>query len=72
MRTDSERIAAIETEVMNIKAALLGNGQPGKISEIEKRILYLENFRYWVMGLGVGAGIACGLGMKALLEAVIR
>ncbi len=65
-RTDSERIAVIETTVVELKHNLLGNGQPGQIqvlhrrvSDISDRVSDLENWKWWVLG---GAGVIGALG----------
>lgn len=77
-RTDSEQITAIAAEVAVIKSTvisldkrLFGNGQPGHIESIYKRLAKLENWRWWVVGVAVGAGMfAGGVGHK-LLEKMI-
>jgi hypothetical protein len=78
-RTDSERIASIETSVVNIEKRLFGNGQPGDIGMIHeritlqgKRIAKLENWRWWVVGVAVGAGVVGGAGLHKIVEAIAR
>lgn len=74
-RTDSERIVAIETTVTDIKHRLLGNGQPGEIDHLHerinahgRRISKIENWRWWLMGIGLGIGMAGGASVAKLLE----
>ena len=47
--TVSERLAVIEEMVWEMKDTLLGNGQPGKLAEFERRVARLE---HWRSGLG--------------------
>jgi hypothetical protein len=70
--SDSDRLAVIERVVLDMEKRLFGNGQPGVIDQLNKRVLSLENFRWWVLGLGVGTGVACGFGISKMLEAMIR
>jgi len=53
-RTDSERLAAIEGVVVRLERQLFGNGQPGVISTLGKRVSSLE----WYLALAVGGGAA--------------
>lgn len=41
-----ERLATVETHLYG----LVGNGQPGKISDIEDDIKELQRFKYWLLG----------------------
>jgi hypothetical protein len=67
-KTDSERLVAIETTVRRIDLNLFGaDGNEGKLGIFDKRITKLENWRWWVMGVAVGAGgIIGGLIGKAI------
>ena len=60
MRTDSERIAVIEVTVLDLKKELFGNGQPGELEIIRRRVIALEKWRWWVGGAAVGAGTFLG------------
>jgi len=78
-QADKERLARVETTLMNIDKRLFGNGQPGhidqihtRISESNKRIASLENWRWWVMGLGIGTGLGLGFISAHALEAMVR
>lgn len=61
-----ERIGRIEEKVSEMHRALLGNGQPGKIRQIEDDLEHLKNYRahlegrlrgaYWLAGLVFAAG----------------
>ena len=70
MRTDSERLAVVETIVKDLHHTLLGNGQPGKIEQHERRIAKLENWRWWVLGILFGLGVALGAGGQHIIEAM--
>ena len=74
-RTDSERLAAIETSLNNIEKRLFdniekrlfGNGQPGELEQLHerinahgKRVSSLENWRWWLTGVAVGVGTLLG------------
>lgn len=73
-RTDTERLAVIEEIVSDIKHRLFGNGQPGeleflhgRVSKVDVRVDRLENWQWWVMGIGLGVGVAGGaVGVKVL------
>lgn len=67
-----ERLARIETMVEEIYHRLFGNGQPGELDRLNSRVGKLENWRWWVMGIAVGAGIACGYGLNGLLQALAK
>jgi hypothetical protein len=81
-RTDSERLAVIsersaviESTLLDVKRQLFGNGQPGQIqllhsrvSTVDKRVDLLENWKWWVVGAGVGAGTALGYILRVLGE----
>lgn len=77
-RTDTERLVAIETTVNDIKLRLLGNGQPGEIDKLHaringigKRVMKLENWRWWVVGIAVGLGVAMGVGLRDISEKLV-
>lgn len=66
-RTDSERIAIIETIVIDLKQQLLGNGQKGhietlhlRISNVDKRVDILDNWRWLVTGAATVIGMMAG------------
>lgn len=78
-KTDSERIAVIETTVTDIKQRLFGNGQPGeldhlhtRVSSVGNRVAKLENWRWWVVGIAVGLGVALGGTARAIAEALLK
>jgi len=78
-KSDSERLAVIESMVTALVKRLLGNGQPGEIEQLAtridghgKRLSSLENWRGWVIGLVVGAAVASGFGLSRLLETIAR
>ena len=52
-RTDSERLAVIESAVLKLSRDLFGNGQPGVIKAMSKRIGKLET--YLAIAIGGGA-----------------
>ena len=54
-------VAEINTTTKEMKAVLLGNGQPGKIKEIEKDIRGLHRVK-WV-GLGIFLTLGSGVGV---------
>lgn len=41
----------------SLEHKLLGNGQPGILKEFHDRITHLENWRYWLAGAAISAGI---------------
>lgn len=49
-------VALIRQTVERMDMRLFGNGQKGEISGMKARILHLENWRYWVVGIAVGVG----------------
>ncbi len=72
-RSDSERLMAIETTVRDIKARLFGDdGEGGRLGSYEERITKLENWRWWVVGIAVGLGMAVGGAGKQLLAAILK
>lgn len=54
--TDKDRLMRIEVTVGQLHNHLLGNGQPGEIDRIKKRIAALEKFRYLLGGALVAIG----------------
>ena len=71
-RTDSERLASMETTLDDIKHRLFGNGRPGHIDGIYNRLSKLENWRWWVVGIAVGAGVVLGGYGHAAIEAMTK
>ena len=66
-RSDSERIAIIETVVLQMEKQLFGNGQPGqidilheRIGDISKRVVHLENWKWWLSGMAFAVGSMLG------------
>ena len=55
-RTDHDMIVKTETTVLDMKLQLIGNGQPGRISIIEKRVGRLEFY----LAIAIGAGTIIG------------
>lgn len=60
MDVSDERISRIESRLERMEAMLerlehdlLGNGQPGAISLLSKRLTVLEAFRWQVLGAGI-------------------
>lgn len=51
-RATGERLASLE----NSMHFLCGNGQPGKIADIEGDVKKLQQWRWYVVGISVGAG----------------
>lgn len=52
---DAERdelLIRLETIVTNMDHRLFGNGQPGVVKEHEDRLKVVENFRYYLLGIG--------------------
>lgn len=49
-RESGERISALETDMH----ALIGNGQPGRVSHLEKAVSQLSQWRWWVLGCTAG------------------
>jgi hypothetical protein len=78
-RSDSERIAIIETIVKNLEHRLLGNGKPGEVETLHsrlnahgKRIADLEHWRWWLLGIGLGIGLGSGAGIMKIIEAATK
>jgi hypothetical protein len=49
-RTDHDRIIAIETTVNQLKSQLIGNGQPGTVPSLSKRVGRLEFYLALAIG----------------------
>lgn len=65
---DSLRLTVIETILTRMDHALFGNGQPGAIRTMEHRILKLENWRWYVMGIAIGSGGIVGAFIMHMVE----
>lgn len=50
-RETGERIATLETDMH----ALVGNGQPGRVSDLEQAVRKLSQWRWWVVGCAAGS-----------------
>ena len=46
----AERMARVEEVAMNLQHRLFGNGQPGEISDLDKRLNHLEKRENRLMG----------------------
>lgn len=67
--TDGERLASIETTVKDIKERLFGEDQSnGVIGDLDTRLTKLENWRWWVVGMALGLGVAAGHSLTHFLE----
>lgn len=55
------RLAVIERTVLDIHRRLYGNGQPGEIQSLAGRIAALENWKWWLVGVGGGFGAFGGV-----------
>jgi hypothetical protein len=55
-RTDRERLAAIEAIVLRMEQRLLGNGQPGIIDKLERRVTRLESW-FWRAAGAIGLAV---------------
>jgi len=55
-RTDRERLAAIEAIVLRMEQRLLGNGQPGVIDKLERRVTRLESW-FWRAAGAIALGV---------------
>lgn len=69
---ENTELAVIKEVVLRLEHRLFGNGQPGVIEEHSKRIAKLENWRWWVVGIAVGLGIALGAGGTHIIEAMSK
>lgn len=67
--TDSQRLAVIESIVLDLRIRLFGRDQEaGVIGHLEARVATIEKWQRWIMGIGVGIAFASGMGAKTLLE----
>ncbi len=70
-RTDSERIAIIETVALRLELRLLGSdGEGGIVERLDQRISSLEQWRWWLVGLTLGSGVAGVAGMLRLIGVI--
>lgn len=53
-RETGERLSALETS----SKALLGNGQPGRIGQLEESVKGLERWKWRVLGISTGGSAA--------------
>jgi hypothetical protein len=60
-----ERITAIETA---IKPAILGNGQPSRMTVVESRCTALEQLRWRISGIGAAVGSAATVAVELLIH----
>ncbi len=68
-RTDSERLAVIESIVMRMDRRLFGrDGDMGEVDRLDVRVTALENWRWWLVGIAVGMGFAGGAGVVHFLR----
>jgi hypothetical protein len=51
-KSDSERLAVIETLLQEIKVSLIGDGETGRIPRLERRVGKLEYLWRWAAGAG--------------------
>lgn len=71
--TDSERLAVIERVVTLLSDRLVGtDGNGGELDSLHRRVGKLENWRWWVVGIAVGLGIALGGVGKAIADSLIK
>lgn len=60
--SDSERLAVVEEVVLRIERRLFGgDGRPGELSELERRISTLERWHLKLIGGMVALGVAMQL-----------
>lgn len=72
-RSDSERLAIIETTITILSHRLLGDdGNGGELDSLHKRVSRLENWRWWVVGIGIGAGAVIGWNGNAVARALLK
>lgn len=51
-RDTGERVSALETDLHG----LIGNGQPGRVAQLEKAVAKLTQWRWWMVGAAAGGG----------------
>jgi hypothetical protein len=59
-----ERTARLETD----NHSLMGNGNPGRIAVMEKAIGILKGWRWYVVGITVGAGGVAGMAVTIIFK----
>lgn len=62
-RECGERISVLETHV---KSGITGNGQPSRLQMLEKSLVHLQRWRWWL----IGAAACCG-GVVSILVVVL-
>ncbi len=60
-----ERVTAIETA---IKPAILGNGQPSRLTVVESRCTVLEQVRWRISGIWAAVGSVATVGVELLIH----
>lgn len=79
-RSDSERLAVIESTVERIDLNLFGpDGQGGifstldrRLNSVDRRVSKLENWRSWVIGVSMGVGVVLGGLIQKFLTALAK
>ncbi len=61
-----QRLVKIETVLERLDHYLLGNGQPGQISVLDRRLNAVEAFVNRVAGVGLFVGLALAVGQFIL------
>ena len=56
-KSDRERLASIETTLQELKNALIGDGDTGRIPKLEHRVGRLERAAAWLAGAGALIGV---------------
>ena len=69
---DSKQLAVLVEVVTRREHRLFGNGKEGVIDEHAGRISKLENWRFWVVGIAVGAGMVLGFGSHIVWGALTK
>lgn len=64
MASEGERIAALETRVDDMHHTLFGNGQPGELKEMRRK---LDEMKWWIIGAAC-AGILGNTGASAFVK----
>lgn len=64
-------VAVLTAQVESLDHRLFGNGQPGIIDGMFKRIGKLENWRWYVMGVAVGLGGVIGAALMHAAEGTV-
>jgi hypothetical protein len=59
-------VAVLKDRVEKLHDALLGNGQPGLLQQLDTRVSSLEHFKVWVQGVGAAIGGVFAIAMTAL------